>query len=107
MTTPSQRVDMTPAGKEFLAAEINHRKHLLNASLRDIFVFNMVVQMLQQSGRGEMDEETVLTQLALQFPHERPQRILRTIVAWARYAELFKYSSTRKVLYALAPATAV
>ena len=100
VTTPSQRVDMTPAGKEFLAAEINHRKHLLNASLRDIFVFNMVVQMFQQSGRGEIDEETILTQLALQFPHERPQRILRTIVAWARYAGLFKYSSTRKVLYA-------
>ena len=60
----------------------------------------MVVQMFQQSGRGEIDEETILTQLALQFPHERPQRILRTIVAWARYAGLFKYSSTRKVLYA-------
>ena len=103
VTTPSQRVEMTTAGEEFLAADINRRKHLLNASLRDIFVFNLVVQMLQQSGSGEIDEETVLTQLALQFPHERPQRILRTIVAWARYAELFKYSSTRKVLHSLAP----
>ena len=104
VTTPSQRVEMTAAGEGFLAADINRRKHLLNTSLRDIFVFNMVVLMLQQSGRGEVDEETVLTQLALQFPHERPQRILRTLVAWGRYAELFKYSGTRKVLYALAPA---
>ena len=63
----------------------------------------MAVSMLQQSVRGEVDEETVLTQLATQFPHERPQRILRTLVAWGRYAELLKYSSTRKVLYALAP----
>ena len=39
----------------------------------------------------------------IRFPHERPQRILRTVVAWARYAELFKYSSTRKVLYGLNP----
>ncbi len=104
--TPGQRVEMTAAGREFLAADINRRKHLLNASLRDIFVFYMVIQMLQHSERGEVDEETVLSQLAVQFPHERPHRILRTVIAWARYAELFKYSSTRKVLYALAPAVA-
>ena len=104
VVTPSQRVEMTDAGREFLDAAINRRKHLLNASLRGIFVFNMVVQMLQQSERGEVNEETVLSQLAVQFPHERPHRILRTIVAWARFAELFKYSGTRKMLYGLAPA---
>lgn len=106
VTTPGQRVEMTAAGREFLAADINRRKHLLNASLRDIFVFNMVIQMLKQSESGEVDEDVVLSQLAMQFPHERPQRILRTVVAWARHAELFKYSSTRKVLYALAQAAA-
>ena len=53
--------------------------------------------------KGEMPDETILGELALHFPHERPQRILRTVVAWARYAELFKYSSTRKVLYGLNP----
>ena len=94
---------MTPEGRTFLAADINTRKQLLNARLRDIFVFNLVIQMLKQSENGEVDEENILGQLALRFPHERPQRILRTVVAWARYAELFKYSGTRKVLYGLAP----
>jgi NitT/TauT family transport system ATP-binding protein len=106
VVTPSQRVEMTAAGREFLAADINRRKHLLNAILRDIFVFNMVFQMLRHSESGEVEEETILTQLAVQFPHERPHRILRTVVAWARYAELFKYSSTRKVLYGLASGAA-
>lgn len=106
VTTPGQRVEMTEAGRHFLAADINRRKQLLNARLRDIFVFNLVVQMLKQSERGELDEETVLSQLAMQFPHERPHRILRTIVAWARYAELFKYSVTRKVVYGLSAAPA-
>jgi len=101
VTTPGQRIEMTAAGREFLAADVNRRKHLLNDSLRDIFVFNMVILMLQQSGTGEVDEEVVLSQLAMQFPHERPHRILRTVIAWARYAELFKYSSTRRVLYGL------
>ena len=101
VTTPGQRIEMTAAGREFLAGDINRRKHLLNDSLRDIFVFNMVIQMLQQSGTGEVEDEIVLSQLAMQFPHERPHRILRAVVAWARYAELFKYSSTRKVFYGL------
>jgi len=101
VTTPNQRIEMTAAGREFLAADINRRKHLLNGSLRDIFVFNMVIQMLQQSETGEVEDEIVLSQLAMQFPHERPHRILRAVVAWARYAELFKYSSTRKVFYGL------
>jgi NitT/TauT family transport system ATP-binding protein len=101
VSTPGQRVEMTEEGRKFLAADINARKQLLNARLREIFVFNLVIQMLRQSEQGEVPDEIVLSQFALHFPHERPQRILRTIVAWARYAELFKYSSTRKVLYGL------
>ena len=103
VSTPGQRVEMTDEGRKFLAADINTRKQLLNAQLREIFVFNLIIQMLRQSEKGEMPDETILGELALHFPHERPQRILRTVVAWARYAELFKYSSTRKVLYGLNP----
>jgi NitT/TauT family transport system ATP-binding protein len=104
VSTPGQRVEMTEQGRKFLAADVNTRKQLLNARLRGIFVFNLVIHMLSQSEEGEVPDEIVLSQLALHFPHERPQRILRTIVAWARYAELFKYSSTRKVVYGLNPA---
>jgi NitT/TauT family transport system ATP-binding protein len=92
---------MTVAGRRFLGADINTRKQLLNAKLRGIFVFDLVRQMCKQSPGGEVEEEVVLGQLALHFPHERPQRMLRTVIAWARYAELFKYSSTRKVIYGL------
>lgn len=105
VTTPGQRVEMTAEGRRFLAADINTRKRLLNAKLSEIFVFNLVRQMLKQSENGELPEEIILGELALHFPHERPQRILRTVVAWARYAELFKYSATRKVLYGLNPAS--
>jgi NitT/TauT family transport system ATP-binding protein len=90
---------MTDEGQRFLAADINTRKKLLNAKLRDIFVFDLVRRMLRQSPQYEVDDATVLGQLALHFPHERPQRIFRTVIAWGRYAELFKYSSTRKVIY--------
>jgi hypothetical protein len=91
---------MTVKGRQFLAADINQRQQLLNATLKGLFVFDLVLQMLKQSASNEADEAAVLNQF---FPHERPQRIMGTVVAWARYAELFRYSSTRKVFYGLQP----
>ena len=107
VTTPGGGVAMTAAGSQFLAADINTRKQLLNTTLRGLFVFDLIVQALQQSARGEIDETVVLNQLASAFPHERPQRILRTVVAWARYAALFKYSSIRRVFHGLQPPAAI
>jgi NitT/TauT family transport system ATP-binding protein len=98
--TPGQKVLLTAEGREFLAADVNTRKRMLNAKLRHIFVFGLILRMLEQSENHELEEEVVLSELAILYPHERPHRVLRTIVAWARYAELFKYSSTRKMIYA-------
>jgi NitT/TauT family transport system ATP-binding protein len=101
VATPDGRVEMTAEGRRFLAADIGTRKRLLNAALRGMFVFDLIIRALEQSPRREVDEDTVLRQLAQTFPHERPQRILSTVVAWARYAELFRYSSTRRVFHGL------
>jgi len=101
VSTPEGRVEMTPGGREFLAADVAGRKRLLNRSLRQIYVFDLVIRGLQASPTHELDENTLLGQLALTFPRERPQRILHTLVAWARYAELFRYSAPRRVVHGL------
>jgi NitT/TauT family transport system ATP-binding protein len=101
VTTPGGRVEMTVAGRQFLAADIKTRKQLLNTTLRGLFVFDLVVQALRRSASSEVDESVVLDQLARAFPNEQPPRILRTVVAWARYAELFKYSGLRRVFHGL------
>jgi NitT/TauT family transport system ATP-binding protein len=103
VTTPGGRVEMTAEGRSFLAAGVNARKQQLNATLRGLFVFDLIVQALKQSPGNEVDEAVILSQLALQFPHERPQHILRTVVAWARYAALFSYNGTRRVLFGFQP----
>jgi NitT/TauT family transport system ATP-binding protein len=105
ITTPGGRVKMTVEGRQFLAADIHTRQQRLNATLRGLFVFDLIVQALKQSASNEVDEAVVLSQFALTFPHERPQRLLRTVVAWARYAVLFKYNGTRRVFHGLQPPT--
>lgn len=101
ITTPDGRVEMTEDGRAFLAADINTRKKLLSVGLSRLFVFDLVVQALKKSATGEVDEALILGQFAQNFPHERPSRVLQTVVAWARYAMLFKYNSLRKVLHGL------
>lgn len=69
-------------------------------------MFDLIVRALEQSPNDEVEESVVVSQFALTFPLERPLRILRTVVAWARYATLFKYSSVRRVFHGLQlPAT--
>ena len=99
VATPGGRVAMTADGSKFLAADIKTRKQLLNVSLRKLFVFDIVIQTLKQSPNGEVDEAVILARLAHALPHDQPPRILRTVVAWARYAELFRYSSVRRVFH--------
>ena len=101
VTTPGGCVALTADGRKFLAANVKTRKQLLNDTLRGLFVFDLIIQALKQAASGEAAEAVVLDQLARAFPHEQPPRILRTVVAWARYAELFKYSSIRRVFHGL------
>ena len=101
VTTPGGRVEMTAVGSRFLAADIPIRKDQLNVQLRSLFVFDLILQMLKQAPDNQVDETAVLSQLTLTFPHESPQRLLRTIVGWARYAALFRYSSTGRVFRSL------
>jgi NitT/TauT family transport system ATP-binding protein len=103
VTTPGGRVEMTAEGRAFLAADINTRKQRLNVILRGLFVFDVIVQALNASVNHELGEDVVLGLFELHFPRERPQRVLRTVVAWARYASLFDYSSARRVFHGLQP----
>ena len=99
--TPGGRVEMTQDGIRFLAADISTRQELLNTTLQGLFIFDQIIQMLKRSPSQEIDEAAVLEALVQAFPHERPQRVLRTVISWARYAELFRYNGVRKVFYGL------
>lgn len=101
VVTPGGRVEMAPTGRTFLAAAVPVRKRMLKATLQTFFVFELVVGLLDKSPTGEVEDTIVLGQLAITFPHERPARLLKTLVDWARYAELFKFNAARRVFYGL------
>lgn len=105
--TPGNRVVMTPAGRAFLAADINTRKDALRAGLRDIRAFQVVIETLRTEADGEVEEDILKEKLSRLFPYEDSSRTIQTIINWARYAELFKYDSDRHLFYELHPEAAV
>ncbi len=103
--TPGTRVEITEDGRRFLENSIPGRRQELNGRLRRILLFRQILEILERRPDHEIDEETLLGQMAVQFPHEHPGRLLRTVIAWGRYAGLLAYSSARKsVRLAAAPA---
>jgi NitT/TauT family transport system ATP-binding protein len=103
IATPAGRVEMTAAGIRFLAADIGARQKLLNGTLRGLFVFDRIEKMLEAAPGRELEEAAVLEFLGQAFPREHTPRLLRTVISWARYAELFRYNGGRKVFYGLSP----
>ncbi|HTI70074.1 MAG TPA: nitrate/sulfonate/bicarbonate ABC transporter ATP-binding protein [Candidatus Limnocylindria bacterium] len=103
ITTTHGRVEMGAEGKAFLAADINTRKQRLNVTLRTIHPFDLVLEALKQSSNNEVSEADMLQVFARAFPQEKPARVLRTVVGWARYGQLFNYSSPRKMFQGIQP----
>ena len=85
-----------------MGTRARHKPSRLAVKLRQIRAFDLIVQILNGAPGHEVEEEVVLGQLALIFPNEASNRLLRTIVGWARYAELFNFDSNRRVLYSRA-----
>ena len=99
ITTPDSQVRLTDEGRKFVAANVQSRKQLLNGRLRQFRLFDLVLKMLDRAENHEVDEELVLSQLTIAYPHEPLRQLFRTVVNWGRYAGLFQYNSARKTLY--------
>jgi NitT/TauT family transport system ATP-binding protein len=96
--TPGQAVRLTRAGIAFQKADLKQRKKLMHDLLLDLKIFRNFAEKLEQSERKELTEEEVLADLVELFPNERSKVLLKTMVSWARFAELFTYDPRKGLL---------
>ena len=96
--TPGQSVRLTKSGLAMRKADAKERKKLMHDLLLDLKIFKHFDDRLKQSEEKQLTEEEVLEELKNLFPNERPKVLMRALVGWARYAELFSYDSRRGVL---------
>ena len=47
----------------------------------------------------EVDAERVLQDIALALPHDNPEKVLQTMIAWGRYAGIMDYNPDSKIVF--------
>jgi NitT/TauT family transport system ATP-binding protein len=96
--TPGQAVKLTKAGIAFQKADPKTRKKMMHDLLLDLKIFRHLNDKIEQADQKEITEEIVLADLVQFFPNERPKVLFKTVVSWARYAELFSYDPRSALL---------
>jgi NitT/TauT family transport system ATP-binding protein len=101
--TPKQEVVLTDVGRALLKMNVAERKLIFREHVLQLRVVADVYEQIKNAG-GRLDEDVVLTTAAMRLPYEDPERMLRTLVGWARTADLFDYDPERHVLFIDTPA---
>ena len=59
-------------------------------------MFHIILAYLEV--QEEVDEETVMKDISTALPYENPEKILKTMIAWGRYAGLMDYDTNTKMV---------
>jgi NitT/TauT family transport system ATP-binding protein len=96
--TPKQDVVLADEGRAFLRASVPERKKLFREAVLQLRIVRDVLEKIRLAG-GKLDDDVVLSSVALRLPYEDPERLLHTMVGWARNADLFDYDPERHLLF--------
>jgi NitT/TauT family transport system ATP-binding protein len=101
--TPKQDVVLTDVGRAVVRAKIEDRKKIFRDHVLQLKVVADVYEQIQRAG-GKLDADVVMTTAAMRLPYEDPERLLKTLVGWARTADLFDFDPERNLLFIDQPA---
>lgn len=83
---------LTERGKEFVEADILERKQIFAEHLlKYLPIANKIKATLDQNVEHKVLQELFLEELQINFSTEESEKILRTVINWGRYAEIFSY----------------
>jgi NitT/TauT family transport system ATP-binding protein len=103
--TPKDDVLMTQAGWYFLAAPMPVRKSLFRQAIMRLRLFQILTSRLEGAPDGRLDADSVREDLARLLPYDQPARLLETLVAWGRYAELIDFDQDTNTVFLQAEST--
>jgi NitT/TauT family transport system ATP-binding protein len=97
--TPKDDVLMTQTGWYFLAAPAPARKTLFRQAIMKLRLFQMLTTRLAEAPDGRIDADSVLEELGRLLPYDQPAKLLETLIAWGRYAELIDFDQDANVVH--------
>lgn len=85
-------IHLTELGQEFSAADLHGRKHLFAQRLLEtVPLARYIRRVLDEKSTHHLSEERFLSKLEDYLSAKEAERVLRTMIDWGRYAELFAY----------------
>lgn len=99
--TPKHDVLLTPTGRRFLESDPEVRRELFRKQIRRLRLFQRVEHLLPET--GGVQASGVVREIGTALPHENPERIFQTLVAWGRYAGLLDFDADAHELSAVHP----
>jgi NitT/TauT family transport system ATP-binding protein len=96
--TPKNEVQLTALGRRFHEGSRAERQKIFSEQLYKLRLFHIILAYLEVS--KEVDAERVLQDITHALPHENPEKVLETMIAWGRYAGILDYNPTPKTLFA-------
>jgi NitT/TauT family transport system ATP-binding protein len=93
LDTPKNLVLLTELGRQFLRADLNGRKSLLNQQLRKLGTFSLLVQILTEAPDHQLPGDIVLEELVMRLPSQDIEHLFKTVLNWGRYGELLSYDA--------------
>ena len=97
--TPKDDVLMTQAGWYFLAAPGPARKTLFRQAIMKLRLFQMLTARIAEAPEGRIDVDEISQELGTLLPYDQPARLLETLVAWGRYAELIDFDQDANAVH--------
>lgn len=85
-------IQLTDLGKTFAKADLQQRKKLFASCLLDKVPLARLIRMVLDEKRGHRaQEDRFLSKLEDHLSEKEAERVLRTVIDWGRYAEIFAY----------------
>ncbi|MDA8056312.1 MAG: AAA-associated domain-containing protein [Thermoplasmatales archaeon] len=93
LTVSNGDASLTEIGKKFLDSNIEQRKRLLKALVKDVEPFNSLINFFKSLNTTEVPKEDVVRYLGEIFPPGEHDDTFRVVLNWGRYTKLFSYDS--------------
>ncbi|MDB2593020.1 nitrate/sulfonate/bicarbonate ABC transporter ATP-binding protein [Gammaproteobacteria bacterium] len=92
-------ITLTQKGKKFAEADVLKQKSLFAEQLLDnLPMINHIRSLLENSENKQISEQIIVELLQQQLTEDAANEVLKTIIDWGRYAELFAYHTHTKSL---------
>jgi NitT/TauT family transport system ATP-binding protein len=91
VNTPKDDVQLTDLGKRFFESDRQTRKTVFAEQVQKLRLFHIILGYLEV--QEEVSGETVTHDIAAALPYENAEKILKTMIAWGRYAGLMDFNA--------------